>query len=88
MQTVANGVGSFLWTLGSALAPVVRTVATEILKSNDVGTLRAETIVDNAMKTGTAAILTTANVARGVQRGTGILASGVCSSMARIYETK
>lgn len=85
---VANGAGTLLWALGSALSPVVRDVSKKILTSNDVDADRAERMVDGAMKVGTAAVLTTANVARGFQRGTGILASGVCSSLARIYESK
>lgn len=83
---VAHGVGNGLWLLGSLLSPVVRGVSKQILSEWNVDEERADRIVDNGMEIAKAAVLTTGCVARGVQNGTAILASGACSGLARIYE--
>lgn len=76
-----------MFALGSVLSPVVRGVSKKILSEWNVDEDRAERMVNGGMEIAKAAIITTGSVARGVQNGTGILASGVCSRLVRNYES-
>lgn len=80
--------GSCLWSLGSALYPIIHDISKKILTDNDVDEERAERMVNSGMKIAKAAVITTGNMARGVQFGTEMLASEVCSHLARNYELK
>lgn len=72
--------------LGSILSPGIRGVSKKILSEWDVDEERVEHMVDGAMEIAKAAVITTGSVARGVQNGSAILASGVCISLARVHE--